>query len=135
MRSSLRFSRLSLAALLLCCAWIGPVCAAEKNSSYQAALASIKAEELAGHVGQLADPAMEGREAGSRGGHAAGDYLAEQYARLHLHGAGTDGGSFQPFPPNFRNILVDPAGQRSEVARPGDRRRSALRPHRLRRAV
>jgi len=102
-------------ALLLCCAWIGPIRAAEKNSSYQAALASIKADEMAGHVGRLADPAMEGREAGTPGGHAAGEYLADQYARLRLRGAGTDGGRFQPFPPNFRNILTILRGSDSKL--------------------
>jgi len=73
-------------------------------------LESIKADELGGQVGHLADEAMEGREAGTRGGHAAGDYLADQYARLHLHGAAAEGGFFQPFAPNFRNILVSLPG-------------------------
>ncbi len=41
-----------------------------------------------------------------RGGRAAGDYLAEQYARLHVPGAAADGGYFQPFAPNFRNVLA-----------------------------
>ena len=106
MRYALRCFRPAVAALLLCCAAIGSTFAAEKNSSYEAAFESIKADELTKQVGVLADPAMEGREAGSRGGHAAGDYLVKQYARLRLHGAGDEGGFFQSFDPNYRNILA-----------------------------
>ena len=49
---------------------------------------------------------MEGREAGTRGGKAAGDYLADQYSKLHLRGCGDKDGFFQPFAPNFRNVLA-----------------------------
>jgi hypothetical protein len=93
------------AAILLGCVWTVSVHGIERNSSYLAALESIKADELGGQVGYLADNALEGREAGTRGGRAAGDYLACQYARLHLRGAGSDG-FCQPFSPNFRNILA-----------------------------
>ena len=88
------------------CVWAVSVRAAEKNSSYQAALESIKADELAEEVGTLANDAMEGREAGTRGGRAAADYLAGQYARLHLRGGGPDGAFLQPFEPNFHNVLA-----------------------------
>ncbi len=110
MRTRLRSDLLRHALWLFCCVWAISVHAVEKDSSYQAALESIKADELGGQVGHLADDAMEGREAGTRGGHAAGDYLADQYARLHLHGAGAEGGFFQAFAPNFRNILVSLPG-------------------------
>src|SRR5664280_1629188 len=106
MRSILRFFLPPVAALLFCCAGTVSVCAVEKNSSYQAALDSIQADELGEQVGRLADPAMEGREGGTRGGRAAADYLVEQYTRLHLRGAGTDGGFLQPFAPNFHNVLA-----------------------------
>jgi len=104
MRPRVRFVIPPIAALL-CCAWIGSILAGENNSSYRAALESIRADALLDDVGQLAGPDMEGREAGTRGGHAAGEYLAGQYARLRLRGAGDEGGFFQPFAPNFRNIL------------------------------
>ena len=39
----------------------------------------------------------------------------------------------QPFAPNFRNVLAILRGQRSAIARSGDRGRRPLRPHRLRR--
>ncbi len=80
--------------------------ATDKRSSLLAALESIRVEELKGHVEYLADDALEGREAGTRGGREAGDYLAAQLQRLGQSGAGVDGGSFQPFEPNFRNVLV-----------------------------
>jgi hypothetical protein len=94
------------AALLFCCVWTVSVCAVEKSSSYHAALESIKADELGRQVAKLADPAMEGREAGTRGGHAAGEYLADYYARLHLRGGGENGTFFQPFDPDCRNVLA-----------------------------
>jgi S1-C subfamily serine protease len=77
-----------------------------ENSSYRAALESIRADRLGRNVEQLADEAMEGREAGTRGGLAAAQYLADQYTRLRFRGAGTDGGFLQPFPPNYRNVLA-----------------------------
>ncbi len=89
MRSHLRFVPALAAALLFGCAWTVSVHAIERNSSYQAALESIKADELGAQVGHLADSAMEGREAGTRGGWAAADYLVDQYARLHLRARGS----------------------------------------------
>ncbi len=106
MRSIPRFVLPPAAALWFCCVWTIPVPAAEKSSSYRAALESIKAADLGRHVGRLAGEEMEGREAGTPGGQAAGEYLAQQYARLHLHAAGDDGRFFQPFAPNFRNVLA-----------------------------
>ena len=97
----------SLLVILLSCR-VGaiPLCAAEKNSSYHAALESIKAADLGEYVGHLASPELEGREAGTQGGKAAGDYLVEHYNRLHLKGCGENDGFFQPFAPNFRNVLA-----------------------------
>jgi hypothetical protein len=89
-----------------CCLWAASALAVVKDSSYQAALESIQAEKLAAVVGHLADPQLEGREAGEPGGLAAGEWLAKQYANLHLRGSGDHGELFQPFPPNFRNILT-----------------------------
>ena len=133
MRSRLRPVLRSAAAVLLCCVWLVPARAVEKSSSYLAALESIKAEELGEHVGRLADEAMEGREAGTRGGHAAGDYLAAQYAALHLPGAGNEGGYFQPFAPNFRNVLAILRGSDPQLRDQVIRGRRPLRSHRLRR--
>ena len=54
----------------------------------------------------MASDALEGREAGTRGGRAAADHLVEQYARLHLRGGAADGSFLQPFEPNFHNVLA-----------------------------
>jgi hypothetical protein len=101
-RSALR----PVAAVLFCVAWAVSVHAIEKNSSYQAALESIRADGLTEQVGTLAQADMEGREGGTRGGRAAADYLAEQYAHLHLRGGNGEGGFLQPFAPNFHNVLA-----------------------------
>lgn len=82
-----------------------PVTAPAKNL-YHAALESVTVEELADHVGVLADDVYEGRLVGSRGGHAAGQYLVQQLRRYDLTPAGDDGGYFQPFDKGGRNILV-----------------------------
>ena len=90
--------------LLLAVATNAP--AAEKNTAYQAAIDSIAAEEMFQTVDVLAGPKFEGREAGSTGGHAAGDYLVEQLRKLPLTPAGEKQGYFQPFGNNYRNILA-----------------------------
>ncbi|MBN2217011.1 MAG: M28 family peptidase [Pirellulales bacterium] len=88
-------------------AWLAaaPSAAIERDASYARALESITVENLRGHVAFLADDRLEGREAGSRGGQAAGDYLAKQLADHGLEPAGDDG-FFQPFSPHYRNVLA-----------------------------
>ena len=56
-------------------------------------------------VAALADDALEGREAGSRGGRAAGAYVVEELRALGLEPAGDGGTFFQPFD-GMRNILA-----------------------------
>lgn len=95
--------------------WAGEV---TSNAGFRAALNSITRSELQEHVALLADDALEGREAGTPGGQAAGDFLAEQCAELDLFPAG-NGGYFQPFGEDYRNVLAllpgsDPA-RRKEV--------------------
>ncbi len=80
--------------------------AAERNASFTAAVRSITSKELSAHVHFLADDSLEGREPGTKGGRAAGDYLATQLAELRLKPAGVDGGHFQPFDRGFRNVLA-----------------------------
>jgi len=107
--SGSRFRRAAIAALLPgLVAILAPlvVRATERSASYLAALRSITAGELQGHVEYLADDRLEGRQPGKPGGRAAGAYLAEQFARVELQGAGDDGGYFQNFPPNYRNVLA-----------------------------
>jgi len=98
--------RLLVAALaILVCLGPRAAWAAEKTSGYQAALESIRAADRLAPVRDLADKALEGREAGTPGGHAAGDYLVARLAKLHLAPAGTQD-YFQPFQAGFRNILA-----------------------------
>jgi hypothetical protein len=85
-------------------------------SSYQAALDSITTPDLARHVDYLADDALEGREAGSRGGRAAADYLAGEFSRLKLRPAGGDGRFFQPFGAGLRNVLGIVPGSDPDLA-------------------
>jgi hypothetical protein len=87
-------------------AWTALVWSEERGAAYLAALESIKAEEIQAHVNFLADEKREGREAGTRGGYAAADYVRERLSTLKLHGAGTDGAYLQAFSSNFRNVLA-----------------------------
>jgi len=110
--------RLATALLLCCCPLVmrAPICrAADRSSSYLAALESIRRTDLGGHVDYLASDSLQGREAGKRGGRAAGDYVARRLADLSLRGAGVDGGFFQPFGYNYRNVLAKLEGSDPEL--------------------
>ncbi len=89
--------------------------AAEKNASYKAALESITGAELLSRDQALADPKMEGREAGTPGGAEARKYLIEQYTKLKLQPAGPEGKFEQPVPPNFCNVVGAIAGRDAEL--------------------
>ncbi len=96
--------RLSFVLLLLACtpaAW-----ATENEASLRAALDSIQAGQIRESIEELADARLEGREAGSRGGHAAGERLRARLAALGLRGIGPGGSFFQPFGTDYRNILA-----------------------------
>ncbi|MCW8141975.1 MAG: M20/M25/M40 family metallo-hydrolase, partial [Planctomycetota bacterium] len=78
-----------------------------------AGLAAIREETARASVEHLASAALEGRGSGARGGHAAGDWLAEQLAALGLAPAG-DEGYFQPFEAQgqrLRNVLAQVPGR------------------------
>jgi len=84
---------------------------AAEAGSFESAVMSIRASTLKRHVTFLADDALEGREAGSRGGHAAGEYIVKQLRSLKLTPGGPKIGGryesyFQPFGDGYRNILV-----------------------------
>jgi len=104
MRRSARFLLGSL--LLLAFSLSPPVLAAETNTAYQAAIDSISAQDMFQVVDDLASQRFEGREAGSAGGRAAGDYLVQQLRKLPLKPAGAKQDYFQPFGNNCRNILA-----------------------------
>jgi hypothetical protein len=69
-------------------------------------MGSITADELYEHVEVLADDVYEGRAAGSRGGHAASQYIVKQLKEYPLSPAGTDGNYVQRFDDDWRNILL-----------------------------
>jgi len=82
-----------------------PAGAAELSASLMTAYNSITSDEARQHVDTLANDTFEGREAGSRGGHAAGKYLVEYFSRAKLQPAGDPKSYFQAFGAQYRNIL------------------------------
>lgn len=91
-----------------------PSLQAADSAWFDAAKASITKQELTGHVYFLADDMLEGREAGSRGGHAAAKYIVEHLQEIGLQKAGTNG-FFQTFRGNQRNILAVLPGNDPEL--------------------
>lgn len=71
----------------------------------RAALESISSAEMRQHIDTLANDTFEGREAGTRGGHAAANYLVPYLQQAGLKPAGENGSYMQAFGANFRNIL------------------------------
>ncbi|HUG89291.1 MAG TPA: M20/M25/M40 family metallo-hydrolase [Planctomycetaceae bacterium] len=66
----------------------------------------ITADTLRKHVTALASDTFEGREAGTRGGRAAGAYLIDHLRRRGFTPGGPGGDYEQPFGRGYRNILV-----------------------------
>lgn len=90
-----------LATLLATCT---PECATA--GSFKAAVESIRGKQMRRHVEVLASDTFEGREAGSRGGRAAGVYLVEKLKKLGVQPAGVDGSYYQEFGNGYRNVLA-----------------------------
>lgn len=84
-----------------------------ETAELTAAIQSITASDLRGHVSALADDTFEGREAGSRGGRAAGLYLVKQFQKYGLPG-GVSGKYYQPFSA-YSNILAVLEGSDPEL--------------------
>lgn len=91
----------SCAALLAA----GQIWAAEEGTPYQAGFNSILAKDVQQHVHTLASDTFEGRNAGSRGGHAAGIYIAHQLRKANLSSCVSATTYFQDFGNDCRNIL------------------------------
>src|SRR5205809_1837108 len=102
---SLRRNVRSVACWIICLILVRPIVAAN-NALYSAAMESITTDELYHNVEVLADDVYEGRAAGSRGGHAAAQYLLQQLRSFRLTAAGTGGDFVQTFSNDCRNILV-----------------------------
>jgi len=94
----------AVALTSLICALAGSwVCAEEFN----AAMNSIAIPDLRAHLEVLSDDAMEGREAGSRGGRAAAAYLSQKLAELGLQPNGDADAYTQTFERGaYRNLLA-----------------------------
>lgn len=105
---------------LLCLAMAGllgtlaPWAPAKEKNAVLSAANTITAAETKTHVDVLADDSFEGREANSRGGRAAGGYLADELRKLGLKGLGDDGSYFQTFS-GGRNILAYLEGSDPEL--------------------
>lgn len=84
----------------------GSVGRAGEASALAAALESIRSPDLRDHAAVLANDTFEGREAGTRGGHAAAGYIVQQLKKLELKPGGSGGSFFQGFGNQFRNILA-----------------------------
>src|SRR5437868_12375762 len=96
----------ALAASIAVVAILTAPARAAHNNLLAAALNSITDDELYHHVEVLADDVYEGRAAGSRGGHAAAQYILDQLKPEGMTPAGDDGTFVQKFGDDCRNILV-----------------------------
>jgi hypothetical protein len=103
------------ATTVLYIAFCGSAALAVNNALYAAAMESITTDELYHYVEVLADDVYEGRAAGSRGGHAAAQWLIQQLRPFRLTPAGTDGDYVQKFSDDCRNILVLQRGDDPQV--------------------
>jgi hypothetical protein len=91
---------------LLCLAHVLGHSGLADEASIRKALESITQGDLKRHIETLADDTFEGREAGSRGGRAAGVYIGKELQKLYLPGAGEDQGYYQSFDGLSRNVLA-----------------------------
>ncbi len=82
-----------------------PSVLAVERAALVAAVNSITSDEARSVVDMLADDSFEGREAGSRGGRAAGNFLMKEMETHGLAPAGDGGTYLQTFRGSSRNIL------------------------------
>src|ERR1044072_921750 len=94
------------AAAVVCVAFWASAAAGVNHAVYAAAMDSITTDELYHYVEVLADDVYEGRASGTRGGHAAAQWLIQQLRSFQLTPAGTDGDFVQKFSDDCRIILV-----------------------------
>lgn len=78
---------------------------AAESRAITSLMSSITADDLRRHAETLSDDTFEGREAGSRGGHAAGIYIGREFQKHKLAGGARPGSYYQAFGAQYRNIL------------------------------
>ncbi|MFN0198536.1 MAG: M20/M25/M40 family metallo-hydrolase [Planctomycetaceae bacterium] len=100
-----RLNRLGVLAVLLILHF-SPLLRAGELELLNAAVRSIKADTLKHHTLFLASDTLEGREAGSTGGHAAGAYLLDLLKKSGLKPKGDDNDFVQAFGDDYRNLLA-----------------------------
>ncbi|MCA9005383.1 MAG: M20/M25/M40 family metallo-hydrolase [Planctomycetaceae bacterium] len=110
-------SRTLLACFVIFIAGSGARLQAETNSTavYKAAANSITVDELKTHIEFLASDSLEGREAGSQGGQAAGTYIRAFLQKHGIQPGMADEGYFQEFDGGFRNIIAVIPGNDPEL--------------------
>jgi hypothetical protein len=107
--------RTSFCLLVFAATIVGRWASAADRETLALAAASITSEELKDVVGVLADDTFEGREAGSRGGHAAANYIVKAFESLGAAPAGDSGSYFQAFNGTCRNILAVVPGSDAQL--------------------
>jgi len=113
MPMSSAFHRLPIGrAVLLAAVVVAPVLAAPAASPSKS---NLSATRIRAHVEFLADDALEGREAGTRGYDVAAHYVASQMAQYGLEPAADDGSWFQKVPLRKSSLLSSGL----QVAAPG----------------
>ena len=119
----------------LSAAVLGLLVAAPQSAEIDKALKTIKAADIQRHQVYLASDELEGREAGTEGGHKAALHISAHLASLGFEGGGGDGSYFYPFggggamgelaDANTLKIFKDPQRKASDDFKMGD----ALAPH------
>lgn len=78
----------------------------------------LSEERIKRHIDILADDSFEGREAGSRGGRASGNYIEQLLTQSPLRPVGEQETFFQEFRSGYRNILGILPGSEDPAAGP-----------------
>ena len=116
--SNLCFRRACVRCCLL--AWLASWYAAPargERAAWDVAGSTITLDGVRRHVDVMADDTFEGREAGSRGGRAAGLYIVKQFEAAGIPGGGAKGSYYQPFGTGYSNILGLLTGSDPELKR------------------
>lgn len=92
------------------------ICASDPDVNREA-INRITVSDLRRHCETLASDALEGREAGARGGQAAAAYLQSELRKIPGISPATKSGWVQEFDPNYRNVLAVLPGSDPELRR------------------